>query len=369
MSRSSVFPAKVGNPYQNREDGSKWYRGALHAHPSSLNSSDEEKAKDVAGYYRDFGHDFVGYQTFHRWPDGEREIGAFRDRQGSRHVLALPGIELMMYDSAADRDHNDKHPAHPHGGDRLHFSYISMHRADQLPPTEFGRLVLTTLDDIRAISREEGSLLIAQHPWSSNQGFDGAMLRHFADAGLHGFELFNRGVDGGSEEERLRANTRMWDQCLASGRYLLGFVDDCSLNEGGAGYCQTVVLSDGPELGPDELLHSIRVRHDCYAMMGVWVSSLEVAEGGVVVVETAHGGTEKRPLVRAEKVRLVGAELHGEAVELGEVSGHRAEFDVGELIDKGAKPVYVRIECVASDARRAFSQPILTRFWPDYDRG
>jgi hypothetical protein len=286
----------IESPY--RENG-EWLRGNLHTH--TVESPDSERS--VANCVSDYevrGYDFLALTDHDAFVDPT-------DYRESTTMAIVGGTEVTD------------------GGTHV----IGLGVDGTVDPNPDRQAVL---DDVAAAD----GLAVLPHPnW-------GSTFEHYPQAALEdldgyaGIEVYN----GASERGRgSPLATDRWDRLLSAGEVVWGYATDDSHHSGDVGRAWTVVQAT--ERSPGAILAALDAGR-CYASTGVTIEEVAV-DGDTVSVETTD----------AAELRLVAD--YGTVHRV--VESASATFDVPGDLQPDADASYVRVECLGSGGRAAWTQP------------
>lgn len=289
----------IESPYVADGDA-EWLRANLHTHTAASHDS-ERPVVDVVNDYEARGYDVLAL-TDH---DAFVTPADYRQRTS---VTLLGGTEVTD------------------GGTHV----IGLGVDGTVAPDTDRQAVLDAIAD-------DTGLAVLPHPnW-------GPAFEHYSQAALEdldgyaGIEVYN----GASSRGRGSAlATDRWDRLLSAGAVVWGYATDDSHRPDDVGRAWTAVQAT--ERSPEAVLDSLEAGR-CYASTGVRIEAITV-DGDVVSIETTDGAA----------VRLVAD--YGTVHRV--VESATATFEVPGDLRPDADASYVRLECLGSGGRAAWTQPL-----------
>jgi hypothetical protein len=279
-----------------------WYKGNLHCH--STESDGDRSPADVTRFYKSRGYSFITLSDHRRVTD--------ISDQASDGFLPIGGMEI---------DGN-----HALTGGPFHMLAIGLHALNaQQPGLELPEL----LDAIAA----DGGISIFCHPyWLGTCATDLENLDRCV-----GVEVFNANCE---VEIAKGYSTECWDDTLQRGMRFFGFAhDDAHWRSDDFG--RAWILVRAAKLDEASILQAIR-DGVFYSSSGPTIESLGIDNGTVTVTCSPVAA-----------IHFVGDTRYGQ----------RTAAPVGESITSAeykldGRERYLRVECVASDGSRAWSNPV-----------
>jgi predicted metal-dependent phosphoesterase TrpH len=307
----------------------RWYRGNLHAH--STLSDGRLTSQELAAAYQARGYDFLALSEHLLYSDYPEVPGA--------GFLLLPACE---YNFAMSGDDRREFHFNLIGGSvamRAEATAAPYRHMERLSPArmrgDYG-VVQAFIDE--AASR--GCLVMLNHPhWSLNELEDLLPL-----SGIFAMEIYNH---SSHHVENMGVSTIMWDSILRRGGRLWGTATDdnhnnYSLNSPYSDSFGGWVSVKAEALTADAIAGALREGR-FYSSTGPSISVFEVDQGKVLF--------ECSPV---ERIYLVGDQRQYQCSMCRSGEDGLTQF-MGRL---SGSESYVRMECVRSDGRRAYTNPI-----------
>jgi predicted metal-dependent phosphoesterase TrpH len=286
----------IESPY--REDG-EWLRGNIHTHTVVSPDSERPVANSVSDY-EVRGYDFLALTDHDAFVDPA-------DYRESTAMTLVGGTEVTD------------------GGTHV----IGLGVDGTVTPDPNRQAVLD------AVVAADG-LAVLPHPnW-------GPTFEHYSQAeledldGYTGIEVYNGASERGQGSPLA---TDRWDRLLSAGEVVWGYATDDSHHSNDVGRAWTVVQAT--EQSPEAILAALDAGR-CYASTGEAIEEVAV-DGDAVSVETTDA-TELRLVADYGTVHRV-------------VESASATFDVPGDLRPDADASYVRVECLGSGGRAAWTQP------------
>jgi hypothetical protein len=289
----------IESPYLDDREA-EWLRGNLHTHTAESHDS-ERPAVNVVSDYEDRGYDFL-VLTDH---DAFVDPADYRERTA---MALVGGTEVTE------------------GGTHV----IALGVGGTIDADADRQAVLDAV-------AEDGGLTVLPHPnWGSS-------FEHYTQdtleslSGYAGIEVYN-GASRRGQGSPLA--TDRWDRLLSAGAVTWGYATDDSHRPDDVGQAWTVVQAT--ERSPDAVLAALGEGR-CYASTGVTIDEVAV-EANTVAIETTN----------ADELRLVAD--YGTVHDV--VESTDARFAVPGDLRPNAGATYVRVECLGTGGRRAWTQPM-----------
>ena len=318
------------------KDSENWYKGNLHSH--TTNSDGNLRPSESVKLYKSYGYNFLCFTEHDLYTD-------YRSKFNSDDFIILPGIEAGVYfinirTKSLEKVHHmngilgtsEMQAAAHHGTFR--------HKQRLLP-----RIVYKKWDGAEEAERlaeklySHGCLVMYNHPsWSRV-----APKEYMHTKNLWALEIFNYGT---MNECGRGICTREWDTLLEKNTFILGTAVDDNHNAGkfddvGGGY----TMVQATELTHDAIVTSL-IEGRFYSSSGP-----EIYNWGI------KHGTAWIDCSPAARVNFIcGGPIGSGHTYLPELPGGKIVH--GEHALKGTE-TYLRIECVDSAGRTAWTNPIM----------
>jgi hypothetical protein len=280
----------------------QWYKGNLHAH--TRHSDGELPLEEAVRWHQEHAYDFLAV-TDHRLVTDTRDF----TRPG---FLTIPGIEVNTGRTELSMDY--------------HLIALGIEKYSTPPNT---LSVQETIDELIA----HGAVVFLAHPYWSGLLFSQIQELH----GIIGLEVFNTScqTDLGKGLSAVH-----WDDLLARGQHLWGLATDDTHSytyDAGGGW----IVVKAEALTVPLVLRALRAGH-FYSTTGPAIHDFYVHDGAAYV--------SCSPVAR---INFIGCTQWGTQLRA----------DKGETLTEGSyrltgKEGYLRVECVDSQGRVAWSNPI-----------
>ena len=309
----------------------QWYKGNLHCHTTV--SDGDLTPEQVADLYKSHGYSFLAISDHNIFTD-------FSDQLNDDGFIILPAVEA----AAVFLEDNDscRKTHHIHGilGPEVmegikpytHMEEVPLRAYKKPWDTSGGAQELT--DEL--LSR--GCFAIYNHPiWSRVREGD------FIDTkGLTAIEILNYGTQ---IESGTGYDTTYWDTLLREGKKIWGVATDDNHNHPGLyDSCGGYIMVKAPKLTRESITRSI-VEGNFYSSCGP-----EIFDWGI------HDQVAFVTCSPVQRINFIAGNYVGAgATILSENGGDHVDYGILRL--RGDE-TYVRVECIDSTGRRAWSNPI-----------
>ncbi|MBR5519471.1 MAG: hypothetical protein IKU55_02015 [Clostridia bacterium] len=312
------MPVTNSKPFR----GSRWFKGNLHTHTQK--SDGALSPRHALEYYRNHGYNFLAVTDHNLYDASELS---------DSDLLILPAGEFAVPNVAVD----ERSPIHPEDKFDIVFCGKRAESEKRLPAgyrfAAEGDAFAERLQNARALAEKTDNLMILAHPYGSGM-YDCGPTDHLC---FDAIEVYNHSAEVSSANGQ---NEEYWDYLLRKGHRVWGVASDDAhfYDEDG---CGGWIMVSCDELTVESVTEAIAAG-SFYATTGPRIEAL-YEENGEIVLKCSP----------CECVRFVQFEHRGRAVRAADHSDSVTEARFA--YNPGAK--YVRVECIRSDGKKAWSNP------------